>query len=412
MTVTNILSALGNNNSIWPLFVRDCGIENVAKVSMTYKQNAKESKFIAKQATRERFIDEYGTSAVWLGGIPLIEKLSDTFIKSKGFSPEISTKLFKETQNQGLDTNIKKFKDVAKNEVAELVYLKNNKNKFKSLQIGKLAASTIIPIVVMGFILPKINFNFTKKKMEEKKKKDTKNFIKMDDFLKNTSKSPSFTGKVDVLNISQLQKMLLLDGGLSLGRIKTGRNRNEKEELALKMAGMCYLNYRAPKKIEKCLNVLTKKIFKTNTQLDPKILKNSTFVNEIKENKFILPKDTTEKAIIDFFDTNPKTTFSQIAKEQGLVNYLDNNVRDPRKFVDTEKVNELISSIKEFINDAKKTDSFDDFVKKAYKAKAFNIIANVAISSILLAVVLPKIQFLFRKLRTGSSLEPGLKDAK
>ncbi len=412
MSITNILSALGNNNSIWPLFVRDCGIENVAKVTMTYKQNAKESKFIAKQATRERFIDEYGTSAVWLGGIPLIEKLSDTFIKSKGFSPEISTKLFKETQNQGLNTNIKKFKDVASKEVNELIFLKNNKNKFKSLQVGKLIASTLIPIAVMGFILPKVNFNFTKKKMEEEKKKDVKNFIKIDEFIKNTSSSPSFTGNFDILNISQLQKMLLLDGGLSLGRIKTGRNKDEKEELALKMAGMCYLNYIAPKKIEKGLNNVTKKIFKINTQLDPKILKNPTFINDIKENKFVLPKDTTEKAIIDFFDTKPESTFSQMAKEQGLVKYLPNNIRDPRKYVEIEKVNEFVDSIKDFINDSKKSDSLENFVKKAYKAKAFNIIANVAISSFLLAIALPKVQFLFRKLKTGSSLEPGLKNEK
>ena len=96
MTFVNIISALGNNNSIYPLLVRDCGIENVAKVALTYKQNAKDSKFIAKQATRERAIDEYGTSAVWLGGIPLLSKISDKVIKRKGFAPEIDIKLFKE----------------------------------------------------------------------------------------------------------------------------------------------------------------------------------------------------------------------------------------------------------------------------------------------------------------------------
>lgn len=411
MSITNILSALGNNNSIWPLFVRDCGIENVAKVTMTYKQNAKESKFIAKQATRERFIDEYGTSAVWLGGIPLIEKLSDKFIKSRGYSAEISTKLFKETENQGITTNIKKFANTAKNEVQELVFAQNNKDKFKSLQVGKFLASTAIPIAVMGFVLPKVNFNLTKKKMEEENKKNNLNFVGMDEFIKKTS-NPSFTGKFDILNISQLQKMLLLDGGLSVGRVKTGRNKNEKEELALKMAGMCYLNYRAPKKIEKGLNLLTKKIFKINTQLDPKILKNSTFINEIKENKFELPKDATEKAVIDFLDTKPDSTFCQIAKEQGLVSYLDNNIRDPRKFVEVDKVNELVTSIKEFISDSKGTNSIESFAKNAYKAKAFNILANVAISSFLLAIVLPKVQFLFRKIRTGSNLEPGIKNEK
>ena len=109
MSLVNIISAIGNNASVYPLLVRDCGIEIPSKVAMTYQQNLKDSKQMAKNAIRERLIDEYGTSAVWLGGIPLIEKMCDKFIKSRGFSPKISTKLFNETENQGLNVNIKKF---------------------------------------------------------------------------------------------------------------------------------------------------------------------------------------------------------------------------------------------------------------------------------------------------------------
>ena len=80
MSLVNIISAIGNNDSVYPLLVRDCGIENVAKCALTYKQNAKESKYAAKEATRERIVDEYGTSLVWLGGVPLLNKLSDSLI--------------------------------------------------------------------------------------------------------------------------------------------------------------------------------------------------------------------------------------------------------------------------------------------------------------------------------------------
>ena len=108
MSLINIISALGNNNSIYPLIVRDCGIENLAKCYMTYKQNAKESKIIAREATRERIVDEYGTSAVWLGGIPLMQLVSDKFIESRGLSSKVDMKLFKETSSQGIDINIQK----------------------------------------------------------------------------------------------------------------------------------------------------------------------------------------------------------------------------------------------------------------------------------------------------------------
>jgi hypothetical protein len=62
MTLVSIISAIGNNSSIYPLLVRDCGIENPIKIGLTYKQNLKDSKQMANNALRERTIDEY----VWI----------------------------------------------------------------------------------------------------------------------------------------------------------------------------------------------------------------------------------------------------------------------------------------------------------------------------------------------------------
>ena len=114
MTIASIISAIGNNNSVYPLIVRDCGIEVPTKIALTYAQNKKESKGIAYLAARERFLDEYSVSAVWLGGIPLVGKVCDTLIKNRGFSPSVNLKLFKEEDGiQGIDYNIKKFSNIA-----------------------------------------------------------------------------------------------------------------------------------------------------------------------------------------------------------------------------------------------------------------------------------------------------------
>ena len=72
MSLVNIISAIGNNSSVYPLLIRDCGIENPIKIGLTYKQNLKESKQMAKDALRERTIDEYVCSVIWLGGIPVM----------------------------------------------------------------------------------------------------------------------------------------------------------------------------------------------------------------------------------------------------------------------------------------------------------------------------------------------------
>ena len=63
---------------------------------------------------------------------------------------------------------------------------------------------------------------------------------------------------------------------------------------------------------------------------------------------------------------------------------------------------------KELQRQAKKAENIEAFAKKALKVKSGNIIANVALSSFLLAVGLPKLTFYLRKLVTGSDAEPGL----
>lgn len=401
MTFINIVSALGNNSSIYPLLFRDCGIENSAKVYMTYKQNVQDSKFIAKQATRERILDEYGTSTIWLFGIPCIEKIYDKLIKKKGFFPFTNSKLFNETSAQGINLNIDKFKNLAKEEVQDLVKIRDNKKVYQFLQIKKFLAATIIPIALMGFVLPKLNFSYTAKKLRQNKETpQNQNF--------NTSKV-SFKGLEKLADLSTLQKMIILDGGLTVGRVKTARNKEEKSEMAFKMAGMIYLNYFAPKRIEKGLNALTGKLFGIETALDPKILNDNKFVNAIKNKTLTLPEKGSGKALIDFIDKNPDAIFTQIAQKSKIVSFLKNKIRDPRLYVDTEKLVQLKNSIEDFSKSALNSGNVETFAKKALRAKCFNIFANIGISSALLAVALPKAQFMFRKMLTGSNLEPGIK---
>ena len=413
MSMVNIISAIGNNDSVYPLLIRDCGIENVAKCALTYKQNAKESKYAAKEATRERIIDEYSTSALWLGGVPLLNKLSDKFIKNRGFAPEINLKLLDETSSQGLKLNIEKFKNRLPEITKQMEKVQKNQGKYKNLQLGKFFATTAIPIAIMGFMLPKLNFLYTKKKNEAKKQiKNVKpNEISFEKYIQKTkpSNNISFKGIDKLSNLSNLQKMMILDGGLTVGRVKTGRNKAEKAEMALKMGLMCYLNYIAPKNIEKMFNKLTKAIFGINTSLDIKSLNDKSFMKQIKNNTVILPKGNSEKEIIDFIDNNISSPFVKQAQNLGLVSILKENIRDPRKFVQTDKLAQLKASIEEFSKDALSSGDFEKFVRKAIKAKSFNILANVALSSFLLAGVLPKIQFWFRKKLTNSSIDPGVR---
>lgn len=386
----NTISAIGNNSSVVPLLIRDCGIENPIKIGLTYKQNAKTDKKIAREALRERTIEEYGTSAVWLGGIPLMNKLCDFAIKKIGYNPQINPKLFKESKNQGIKYNIEKFNAVAPDAIDELKKVLKNKKTYEALLAGKFIASTAIPIYLMGFLLPKVNFGLTKKLREEEK----------------ANKEISFKGNIisTIANLTTPNQMAITDIGLSIGRIKSGRNKNEKLETAFKMTGMMLLNYIAPSWIEKGLNFISKKIFKVNSNLDLKLLTNKEFIKAIIEKKLELPQED----IITYIDKNPNSLFTKLTQEFCNVKFLNNNTRDPRNYIDENKIKELKKEIETFIQEAIKSGNVQKYAKRATAIKSINIILNIVSSSILLAYCLPKATFALRKKITGKENEPGL----
>ncbi len=416
MTISNIISAIGNNSSVYPLIVRDCGIEVPTKIALTYNQNKKESKEVAYLAARERFLDEYATSAVWLGGIPFVGWIANKYIKARGLNPDVNLKLFKEEQGiQGIDYNIKKFKDLVPDAVKDLVKAKENKKLFEKLLAGKFIASTTIPILFMGFILPKLIFASSAKKIQNLREKEVQSlknnaqvsFLQKDRFYK--SKDVNFTGSwiTKAANFSAQDKMAVTDGGYAVGRVATARNKNERYDLSFKMAGMMFLNFVAPKWIEKGLNKIS------GTSLDPIMLADKDFMTQIKERKLQLPKSDSAKDLLDFVDNiqNKDTYFIKYAKKFEKIKMLENGIRDPREYVDLKKLGNFRNDIELFSQKLLKSENIDLFIKKAKFAKSANILTNVALSSFLLAYVLPKAQFAFRKLVTGSDLEPGLAPA-
>ncbi|MBE7713460.1 MAG: hypothetical protein E7Z87_06935 [Cyanobacteria bacterium SIG26] len=444
MTITNIISAIGNNSSIYPLLVRDLAIEAPSKIIIARRENMKESRKIANDATREKFIDEYATSAIWLGGIPATEYVFDKYLVKKGWSPEVNLKLFKEneivaarnskktsgmildTVVQGIDYNIEKFKNIKEKDVqdavADLLKVKNNKSIYERFMTKKFIAATAIPTIIMGFILPPLNFALTRKLRAKNDKietvsKNTQNtsFTALNspefkDFT-NRNQKITFTGSLTstIANLRTIDKMAISDGGLTVGRVSTSRNKEEAYVNAFRMIGSMILNFVTPVYIAKGLDKLGNKLFNVNVNLDPLILDNKKFIDAIKENNIELPKSNTAQDLIEFIDTKQNSLFAQFAQKMKKVSYLKSGYRDPRKYVDIEDLGKFKDEFENFMKSATKAGNIEKFAKKAKIVKSVNILANVGISSFLLAGVLPKAQYLFNKTVTGSYLDPGLK---
>lgn len=431
MTITNIISAIGNNSSIYPLLVRDCCIEAPSKILIARRENSKESQIKANDATREKIIDEYATSAIWLGGIPAVEKLADKYISKKGYNPNVNIKLFGEGKKegsslvQGIEYNIKKFsqysnKDV-QDAVADLIKVRDNKAIYEKFLTKKFAAATIIPTLIMGFVLPKLNFALTRKVKENRSTQlplnvPTKSFTslnrtKFSDFYEKQNKDIVFTGGLTstIASLRTVDKMAISDGGLTVGRVSTSRNKEEGYANAFRMIGSMILNFVTPVYIAKGLDKLANKLFKINVNLDPLILDNEEFISAIKENKIELPKSNSPKDLMDFIDSKPNSLFSKFAQKMKKVSYLKSGIRDTRKFVDMNDLSDFKTEFESFIDSARASKNIENFAKKAKYVKCANILANVGISSFLLAGVLPAATYKFIKLTTGSYSDPGLK---
>ncbi|MBD5402579.1 hypothetical protein HDR58_07260, partial [bacterium] len=110
----------------------------------------------------------------------------------------------------------------------------------------------------------------------------------------------------------------------------------------------------------------------------------------------------------EFIDSKPKSLFAKFAEQSKKVTYLECGIRDPRKYVDFDDLSKFKKEFESFIEAAKNSKNIEAFAKKAKYVKFANILANVGISSFLLAGVLPKAQYAFNKLVTGSYTDPGL----
>lgn len=445
MSLINIISAIGDNSKVYPLIVRDCGIEAPAKLIQTWNQNEKTSRPMAKHAVRERGIEEYATSAVWLGGVPLVEMVANKIIRKKiGLNGDVNSKLFQKNKSnqfvdalQNVDINIEKFKTKAPEAVADLVKIKNGNEKiFKKLSNNKYVTAIALSIGLMGFVIPKANFalsNYLMKRDPDLQqpnknklaplKSDTVE-ISMSNVAKNNEDintkiskkfnqgTPSFKGLGEALaTMSQTGKMAVTDAGLGVGRMATSRGRNEKIENGFRVFGMMFLNFVTPKYIERGLDAVSKKMFGINTALDPKIMADKRFLAKVRSGNLNLPMKETE--VLDFIDNNPNSLLNKYAKQNKIVKFLPNKVRDPREYVDTKELFKLSESMKAFSEDFKLSGgkNLKKYANKAIKAKSFNVLANIAISCTLLAVGMPQAQYLLRRMISDSDVEPGLLSA-
>ena len=89
INASTIYSVLGNNSSLIPLGIKDvansCGLTTASYIAGDSVEG------------KDRFIDEFGTQAIWLGGIPTFKYILDKSIfKPAKLDPKVDVRILKD----------------------------------------------------------------------------------------------------------------------------------------------------------------------------------------------------------------------------------------------------------------------------------------------------------------------------
>ncbi len=396
-----LYSTLGNPNSLIPLGVKD--ISSCLGMTAGSYATGKEEGF-------DRFIDEFGTETLWLGGIPSLKWLYDkTVFKAFGLDAKIDPRNLKDMK---MFEKVKKYaptEEIRKN----LEKAGNNKRLFKNLAAAKFFASTILAAgayigltkLKQRYTDQKIRKNLIKEYQEEAKKKEVENKQNVGDV-----KAPAFKGLgkiVEEFAFSPVKNMYILDGFITTERLKDSRTSQEFVGYAIKEGSVLIFLYYAGKKIQEFMENSAKKKHNKSITLDARVLEsenlkkifqNGTIEKSIKE---FNAANTSNGNLYEFLHQNPENEVVKIAKQSDiLTTYKNTNKIDSRAFVDFDEVkgvNDKLAELYGQYKDAiKKGESAEDFFNKVKKLKRNSIKMNIGACIMALGVVTPAIMLLKR----------------
>lgn len=440
---SSLISTLGNTSSKVPLAVKD--ITN--SLGMTYQSYKAGGNLEGK----DRFIDEFGTQAIWLFGIPFFQTaINKTLYKAMGYNPDVDIRVVaskdKNLVKQAIDNapteQIKK----------DIVKAYENLPTFKKLFYGKFAAATILTLgAYLG--LTKFKQNLTKKQVE---KDFTKKIEKADKeraamALKRVDANPTFSafgskakksqsfGSLQSFMFDPVKNMLIIDAGITTERLSNSRTKGEFGEYAVKEGSFLFFMYAAGKLLQDAIEKISEKLFKTPIDLDAKFLAsdelkdaltNKTAQKDLAAFKKVvntsvekpktiwgkiakaigMDKDVQtadSKVINEFFKNNPDNIVTKLMVKSGILKTVKQTDKatgkvielvDTSKYVSEKAVKNTVNSFDNLLSAFKNSDkSVKEFLAKTKGLKVGSVIVNIGVCCFIMGYTLPKMIIEYRK---------------
>lgn len=412
ITASTVYSKLGDNSSLVPLAIKDiansCGLTAASYMSGDNAEG------------KDRFIDEFGTQAIWLWGIPVYKKLLDiALFKQAKLDPEV-------------DARILKNKDIlqAAKEMAPTESIKNslkavaeNQSKFKALTVAKFAASTILTAgTYLG--LTKFRHNYTESKIKkdyfEKMKKQQMNGYNTENIpfssafshvhkQNKNSKNVAFTGGVQDFIFDPVKNLMLVDGAITGERLTHAKNPQDFLGYVIKEGFFWAFMYFAGPTLSKALEKFADQKGKS-IDLDSRVIFGKDLEKAFNgKDSGIMPKQIQEfkkaaKSDIELykFAVKPenKNLIIKMAKDSGIITLADGSeLVDTRKYIDLKELRGICDKAEKLFTQYKKSEQpLDEFLKSVRSLKKASILKNIGACIGALGIIAPTIMLGLRKL--------------
>ncbi len=419
------LSGLGDNSdSIIPLVAKD--VISDCTLVHTYKKEG------GIDDVREKAIEEFGTGALWLFGIPTFKFLVDKAIYPMfGLKPELDPRVL-DNKNGRFDF----LKSVASSSEKEVFSSLSNKAKFlnkfelpftnmqmyKGAYVAKFLTSTLL----CAFALTKL-IKYKQKTTDERIKKDIqskKSSLQFEKFVKNDSIYGDFVNKNKSKNISfgsfapsnagefvsdfmfnPLKNTSILDLFIGGTRFKEGR-KGERKEIVLKELFQVFFIYGLAQPIQKTFEFIGKKL-NLPIELDARVIFDSKLKDKLVEAKSEINKLNNSKNLLnDIYKLNPQGALVEILANNGTLSVVKdkNRIKNITTFKPIDE-NDIKSALKHIENLSEAVSS----INKIKIFKTFATLGNVAIAIWAMGVLQPKINIWMRKkLNNGDNRNPAI----
>ena len=411
ITASTIYSTLGNNSSKIPLAIKDiansCGLTAASYMSGD------------KAEGKDRFIDEFGTQAIWLWGIPAYKKIMDFIMyKPAKIDPLVDVRILK---NPKIFDAAKEFAP-NKEILASLENIASNPKTAKQLNIAKFAVSTgLTALSYLG--LTKFRHNYT----ENRIKKDyiaKQQAVSYDSFTGripsnsafsqvHKDKNLSFTGRLQDFIFDPVQNLMIVDGIITGERLAHSKNPQDFLGYVIKEGSFWVFIYFAGPLIAKALEKNADKKGRS-IDLDARVifsqkLKNSFNDGFVKSHiKEFKTADTTDVDIYKFaVKPDNKNLVIEFAKDSDIIELVKGTQQvDTRRYIDLDKLRSVAEKLEKLFNQYEKSgESIDEFFKQVRKFKKAAVLKNMGACISALGILAPSIMLLTRKFGSGSDYQ-------